>query len=215
MSKEDRITLWAEVEQLEIKLQEAVDMEDYSQAAALRDRVKHLKLRDPYTSAKEKMDIAIAAEKYEEAGRWRNIMAEVGEPPQKPGKGASSVANSAEGTAATSSDGVSSSDITTLGIRVQVVEQYNILPAQTHSDPPCAIPCRRPPLSPLPFPPLRRPAQAASFYVPEQSSPADGRFLFGAAPPPPPHTPPRPARSLNRTHVPARAPRASVVWTAP
>lgn len=138
MSKEDRITLWADVEQLETNLQEAIDLEDYSQAAVLRDRIKKLKLLDPYTSAKDKMDKAIAAEQYEEAARWKNSMAEVGEPPQKPGKG-TSLSLSGDGTAPANSDGVSSSDITTLGVRVQ----------------------------------------ASSFYVPEESSPADGRFLFG------------------------------------
>jgi hypothetical protein len=119
MSKEDRITLWADVEQLETNLQEAIDLEDYSQAAVLRDRIKKLKLLDPYTSAKDKMDKAIAAEQYEEAAMWKNSMAEVGEPPQKPGKG-TSLSLSGDGTAPANSDGVSSSDITTLGVRVQV-----------------------------------------------------------------------------------------------
>jgi hypothetical protein len=121
MSKEDRITLWAEVEELEIKLQEAIDGEEYSEAATIRDRMKSLKLRDPYAAAKDYMERSIAEEKYEEAARWRNKMNEVGEPPQKPGKGSSSIPYVGEGTGLTGgSDGVSSSDITTLGVRVQV-----------------------------------------------------------------------------------------------
>lgn len=121
MSKEDRITLWAEVEEMETKLQEAIDAEEYSEAATIRDRIKFLKLRDPYAAAKDYMERSIAEEKYEEAARWRNKMKEVGEPPQKPGKGSSSVPFANEGAGPTvSSDGVSSSDITTLGVRVQV-----------------------------------------------------------------------------------------------
>ena len=125
MSKEDRITLWAEVEDSETKLQEAIDIEEYSQAAVLRDRIKTLKLRDPYTAAKSNMDRAIAEERYEDAARWRGVMAEVGEPPQKPGKGSAVGLYAGEGTpTASKGDGVSSSDITTLGVRVQVARFF-------------------------------------------------------------------------------------------
>ena len=81
LSEEDRNKLWDEIEDLRCKMQTAVDQEHYEEAASMRDRIKALKMQDPYSQAEVKLEEAVSAEDYAEASRLRALMQEVGKPP--------------------------------------------------------------------------------------------------------------------------------------
>ena len=81
LSDEERVVLWDEIEELQSKMQTAVDLEHYEEAAQLRDAIKELKNKDPYAKAEGELEAAIKAEKYEDAALLRAKMKEVGKPP--------------------------------------------------------------------------------------------------------------------------------------
>ena len=81
LREEDRNKLWDEIEDLRCKMQTAVDQEHYEEAASMRDRIKALKMQDPYSQAEVKLEEAVSAEDYAEASRLRALMQEVGKPP--------------------------------------------------------------------------------------------------------------------------------------
>jgi ApaG protein len=81
LSDEEREALWDDIDKMQSKLQTAIDQEHYEEAATLRDAIKELKVKDPYSKAELELEGAVKEEKYEDAARLRARMKEVGKPP--------------------------------------------------------------------------------------------------------------------------------------
>ena len=129
LSEEDRVVLWDEIEELQSKMQTAIDQEHYEEAAKLRDSIKSLKMQDPYTKAENELEEAVKCEKYEDASRLRSIMKEVGKPPlrRKRDDGMSALEGMLAGVGATLGElqGIKSySETVTKGTRVHVKSFY-------------------------------------------------------------------------------------------
>lgn len=144
LSADDRKALWDEIAKLELDLEEAVQEEDYSAAASLRDTIKETKRKDPYCRAEEDLEAAISGEQYDEAARLRNVMKEAGKPP---------VPRAREDRIG-ALEGALASPLTAAG-EVQTRKTYSDTVTK------------------------KTRIQVDTFYLPEASSPADGRFLFG------------------------------------
>ena len=129
LSEEDRVALWDEIEELQSKMQTAIDQEHYEEAAKLRDSIKSLKMQDPYTKAENELEEAVKCEKYEDASRLRSIMKEVGKPPlrRKRDDGMSALEGMLAGVGATLGElqGIKSySETVSKGTRVHVKSFY-------------------------------------------------------------------------------------------
>ena len=81
LSDEEREALWDQIEEMQSKMQTAIDEEHYEEAATLRDSIKELKIKDPYAKAEIELEQAVKEEKYEDAARLRAEMKEAGKPP--------------------------------------------------------------------------------------------------------------------------------------
>eukprot|EP00873_Tetraselmis_striata_P019598 jgi/Tetstr1/439862/TSEL_028273.t1 len=69
------------LKELAAALDDAVAKEDYTAAAVLRDQLRAAEAADPVVSAQRALEASIREERYEDAARYRDLLAEIAPPP--------------------------------------------------------------------------------------------------------------------------------------
>mmetsp|Transcript_51212 Transcript_51212/g.124790 ORF Transcript_51212/g.124790 Transcript_51212/m.124790 type:complete len:347 (+) Transcript_51212:80-1120(+) len=139
MEEAERVALWDKIEGLELEMRVAAEGQKFEEAAKLRDKLRSLKLKDPYISAEANLAKAVEEERYEDAAALTKALKEIGKPPTTAARAEKRIDMDATGGGLGVGAEAPFSDTTTAGIRVKV----------------------------------------STYYMEEQSAPADGRFLFG------------------------------------